>query len=67
MSPFCVRRHPSAPVSTPLDWSEVDPGLDPGEFNLSNFDRRLAKADPWADFWKHRQDLKPALKALKQL
>ena len=23
VSPFCVRRHPRAPVSTPLEWSEV--------------------------------------------
>jgi bifunctional non-homologous end joining protein LigD len=67
VSPFCVRRFPRAPVSTPLEWSEVKPTLDPGDFNLSNFDRRLAKKDPWADFWKHRQDLKPALAALKRL
>jgi bifunctional non-homologous end joining protein LigD len=67
VAPFCVRRSPRAPVSTPLAWSEVKPTLDPTEFNLSNFDRRLAKRDPWADFWKHRQDLKPAIRALKRL
>jgi bifunctional non-homologous end joining protein LigD len=67
VSPFCVRRFPRAPISTPLEWSEVKPTLDPGDFNLSNFDRRLAKKDPWADFWKHRQDLKPALAALQRL
>jgi bifunctional non-homologous end joining protein LigD len=67
VSPFCVRRFPRAPVSTPLDWSEVKPTLDPGAFNISNFDRRLAKRDPWAEFWKHRQNLKPAIAALKRL
>ena len=67
VAPFCVRRFPKAPVSTPLEWSEVKPTLDPTEFNISNFDRRLAKRDPWADFWKHRQSLKPAMTALKRL
>ena len=67
VSPFCVRRHPRAPVSTPLEWSEVVPKLDPGVFNLKTFAKRLEKPDPWADFWKARQDLKPAMKALKKL
>ena len=67
VSPYCVRRAPRAPVSTPLAWSEVKPSLDPADFNISNFDRRLAKPDPWADFWRKRQDLKPALRALKSL
>jgi bifunctional non-homologous end joining protein LigD len=67
VSPFCVRRHPRAPVSTPLEWSEVVPKLDPGVFNLKTFAKRLERPDPWADFWKARQDLKPAMKALKKL
>ena len=29
VAPYCVRRRPKAPVSTPLDWDEVDPRLDP--------------------------------------
>ncbi|MGH9443139.1 MAG: non-homologous end-joining DNA ligase [Thermoanaerobaculia bacterium] len=57
VSPYSVRRRPLAPVSTPLDWSEVDPKLDPAVFNLRNFERRLARKDPWADFWKKRQGL----------
>ena len=57
VSPYSVRRKPLAPVSTPLDWSEVDPKLDPSRFNVGNFARRLAEADPWADFWKKRQSL----------
>jgi bifunctional non-homologous end joining protein LigD len=67
VSPFCVRRFPRAPVSTPLRWSEVKPTLDPGDFNIASFDERLKKPDPWADFWKNRQDLKPAIAALKRL
>ncbi len=67
VSPYCVRRHPRAPVSTPLEWSEVVPKLDPGTFNLKTFAKRLEKPDPWAGFWKTRQELKPAMKALKSL
>lgn len=67
VSPFCVRRFPRAPVSTPLDWSEVKPSLDPGDFNLGNFAKRLAKRDPWADFWRSRQPLDAALRALRRL
>ena len=67
VSPFCVRHHPRAPVSTPLWWKEVTPKLDPGDFNLGNFEKRLAGADPWEDFFASRQDLKPAIKAVRNL
>lgn len=67
VSPFCVRRFPRAPVSTPLEWAEVKPALDPGTFNMATFAERLKKPDPWKDFWKSRQDLKPAIAALKRL
>ena len=67
VSPFCVRHAPGAPVSTPLEWKEVAPSLKPADFNLGNFAERLRKADPWADFFASRQDLKPAIKALKRL
>jgi bifunctional non-homologous end joining protein LigD len=67
VSPYCVRRFPRAPVSTPLDWSEVRPDLDPGEFNLGNFEKRLRRKDPWADFFASRQSLKPALEAVRRL
>jgi bifunctional non-homologous end joining protein LigD len=55
--PYSVRRRPKAPVSTPLDWSEVDPKLDPSAFHLRVFEKRLASSDPWRDFWRSRQRL----------
>jgi bifunctional non-homologous end joining protein LigD len=67
VSPFCVRHAPGAPVSTPLDWTEVRPTLKPSDFNLGNFEARLKKPDPWADFFESRQSLDRALKALKRL
>jgi bifunctional non-homologous end joining protein LigD len=67
VSPYCVRRYPRAPVSTPLDWSEVRPDLDPGLFNIGNFAKRLKRKDPWAEFFESRQPLKSAMQAVKRL
>lgn len=67
VAPYSVRPLPKAPVSTPLDWSEVDPSLDPTGFNLGSFARRYAKADPWKDFFRRRQSLAPAMRALERL
>jgi len=51
--PYVVRAVPGAPVSTPLDWKELTPALDPRRFNLKTIFRRLARGnDPWAAF-KH--------------
>lgn len=66
-APYSVRRRPHAPVSTPLDWSEVKPSLDPTTFNVGNFARRLGKPDPWAEFFRRRQSLNAAMKALARL
>jgi DNA primase len=67
VTPYSVRRREKAPVSTPLAWSEVKPTLDPTSFNIGNFQRRLAKNDPWADFFKRRQPLKKAIELLSKL
>lgn len=67
VTPFSVRRRPKAPVSTPLEWSEVTPKLNPTEFNLRNFSRRPRQSDPWADFFRSRQPISAAAKALTKL
>jgi bifunctional non-homologous end joining protein LigD len=41
--PYVLRAVPAASVSTPLDWREVTPELDPRAFNLKTVFRRLAK------------------------
>jgi bifunctional non-homologous end joining protein LigD len=57
VAPYSVRRRARAAVSTPLAWDEVRPTLDPARFNIHTLPRRLAAANPWADFWHHRQSL----------
>ena len=47
-APYAVRALPGAPVSMPLDWSELD-GWVPGRHTLRTVAERLAAPDPWAD------------------
>jgi len=66
-APWCVRRVPGAVVSTPLDWAEVKPTFDPTRFTMTTIARRVARPDPWRDFFRRRQALGPALAAVARL
>jgi len=67
VAPYSVRRREHAPVSPPLDWSDVKPTLNPSDFNLGNFRRRLERPDPWEKFFQSRQSLKRATAMLATL
>ncbi|HUK30442.1 MAG TPA: non-homologous end-joining DNA ligase [Candidatus Acidoferrum sp.] len=67
VTPYSVRRHAKAPISTMLEWSEVKPSLIPSDFNMGNFAKRVKRADPWRDFFKIRQSLKDAARLLDKL
>jgi len=41
VAPYSLRGVEGAPVSTPLRWSEVKPGLDPRQLNLKTMSQRL--------------------------
>jgi bifunctional non-homologous end joining protein LigD len=61
-APYVLRAHPGAPVSTPLDWSEVKAGLEPGQFNIHNArDRFQRTGDLFEGVLKKPQKLEPAL------
>ncbi len=67
VAPYSVRRREKAPISIPLEWSEVKPTLVPSDFNMGNFAKRLKRADPWSDFFENRQPLKDAARLLSKL
>ena len=55
---YSVRPRPGAPVSTPLSWDEVTPGLDPAAFTMREAERRLRKlGDVFSPVLSHRQRL----------
>ena len=48
-APYSVRPVPGATVSTPLQWREVKPGLDPAKFTIRSVPDRIDKVgDLWA-------------------
>lgn len=52
VAPYSPRARPGAPVSTPLRWEELDSGIGPDWFTISNLPARLdtLRADPWQGF-----------------
>jgi bifunctional non-homologous end joining protein LigD len=69
VAPYGVRARPGAPVSTPLNWSEVrDADLEPGQFTISTIRARLERADdPWAGFTQAAHGLARASERLAEL
>lgn len=64
VSPYAVREYPGAPVSTPLEWHELERGIYPQDFHLRNMRERLARVgDPLARFSAARQSLTPILES----
>jgi bifunctional non-homologous end joining protein LigD len=65
-SVYSVRAFPRAPISTPIALDELTVKTSPDIWNLSSIRRRIDKVgDLWAGFWKHRQDLEPAVRRLE--
>ena len=61
---YAVRARPGATVSTPLDWSELGPTLDPRAFTIETVASRFARTgDIWAPVMKDR-NTPAAIKAL---
>lgn len=67
-APYVLRPYPGAPVATPLEWSEVVPGLSPGQFHIRNvlerFDRR---GDLFEGVLRKPQRLEAAMEKLDQM
>ena len=69
VAPYSVRPVGGAPVSMPLTWDEVVPGLDAKQFHLRNALDRVTRwaGDPCLPVLSERPDLQAALERLEQL
>jgi bifunctional non-homologous end joining protein LigD len=64
-SVYSVRPKPGAPVSTPIEWDELTPELQPGDFTMEVVLGRIAdRGDLYQPVLEDRQALGPALRNL---
>src|SRR5437660_2498103 len=61
---YSLRGLPSAPVSTPLAWEELESVESPKAFNLHTVPQRLtASGDPWEAIWGYATPIHTQIKA----
>ncbi len=66
-SAYSVRPRDHAPVSTPLDWSELKKGLDPTQFTIQNTLQRIKKhGDLFKPMLKKGIDLEKCLLSIRK-
>jgi bifunctional non-homologous end joining protein LigD len=64
VAPLSPRARPHAPVSMPIDWAQVKPGLDPLQFTLMTVPQLLKKSKAWSDYCDAER---PPLEAIAKL
>ena len=67
-APYVLRAHDGAPVATPLLWDEVQRGLTPDQFNITNAVARFRETgDLFEGVLTKPQKLEPALKKIEKM
>ena len=61
VAPLSPRARAGAPVSMPLNWSQVKKGLDPKAFTVRTAPALLKRHKPWADWCDDEPSLKAAI------
>ncbi|OBF63275.1 ATP-dependent DNA ligase [Mycobacterium sp. 852002-50816_SCH5313054-b] len=69
VAPYSVRARRGAPVSTPLEWDELDTrGLRADRFTIRDIPKRLAgQPDPWAGMYRRARSLTAPARRLAKL
>jgi len=64
VAPLSPRMRPGAPVSMPLEWTQVRAGLDPKRFTMRTAPALLARTKPWSSYRDSARSLKSAIQRL---
>jgi bifunctional non-homologous end joining protein LigD len=64
VAPLSTRGRAGAPVSMPLEWSQVREGLNPSRYTLRSAAALLKKTRPWRDYQAGARPFLPAAKKL---
>jgi bifunctional non-homologous end joining protein LigD len=67
VAPFSPRGRPGAPVSFPLTWPQVKPGLDPAKYTLRSVPRLLGRLAAWKDYDGAERPLAEAIARLGKI
>jgi bifunctional non-homologous end joining protein LigD len=66
VAPLSARARPGAPVSFPLNWSQVKAGLEPKKYNIRTTPKLLAATKAWNDYCDSEGSLPDAIAALSK-
>jgi bifunctional non-homologous end joining protein LigD len=66
VSPLSPRGRPGAPVSMPLNWTQVKPDLDPARYTIRSVPALLRRSTAWADYCDAERSLDDAIKRLRR-
>ena len=64
VAPLSPRGRPGAPVSMPINWSQVRDGLDPSRFTIRSVPGLLAKGKAWTEYCDSERTLEGAIRKL---
>jgi bifunctional non-homologous end joining protein LigD len=64
VAPLSPRGRPGAPVSMPLNWSQVKSGLNPQQYTIRTAPALVAKMTAWKDYQDAERPLAQAIKRL---
>jgi bifunctional non-homologous end joining protein LigD len=65
VAPLSPRGRPGAPVSMPLQWSQVKKGLDPSKYTLRTVPALVRKLIAWREYGEAERPLAEAIARLR--